>query len=258
MRLEEMRPAQIRAAAESGVPVVLPVGVIEAHGHHLPVGTDAIAATDCALRAAEQLPLVVAPTLWYGPSTYDVGAPEMGSMEVPFPVFAPYVEAVLRSLVRLGFKHIFVLIQHQGPGGEEGLACAAAAQRLWSETGRGQLGEGWWGRLTPEQQAEARPGPTIHLVTTVEGTQGTDKPIGGDHAGYWETSFIYGFRPHLVDLEELRRPDRPWYASRTKPAVEDATLAEGADTARRMVEGFVRVVCARTGRPLPAPGHRQT
>jgi creatinine amidohydrolase/Fe(II)-dependent formamide hydrolase-like protein len=195
---------------------------------------------------------VVAPTLWYGPSTYDVGAPAMGSLEVPFPAFAPYVEAVLRGLVRLGFGHLFVLCHHQGLGGEQGLACSVAAQRLWSEQGRAALGEGWWGRLAPAEQAAAKPGTAIHVVTTFDGLRDEPEPIRGDHAGYWETSFMYGFRPHLVDLAELRRPDRPWYATREHPAVEDATPAKGEAMARRLVEGFIRVVCARTGQPLPA------
>ena len=251
MRLEEMRPEQIRTAVRDGVPVILPVGVIEAHGFHLPVGTDAICAVDCAAGAAELVPLVVAPPLWYGPCTYDVGGPDMGSMEVPAAAFAPYVEAVLRSLVRLGFRHIFVLIQHQGPGGEEGLSCAMAAQKLWSEVARGRLGEGWWGRLTPAEQQAAPQRPPIHLVTTVEGTSPDPEPVGGDHAGYWETNFIYGFRPHLVDRAELARPDRPWYASRTHPAPEDATIETGAAITRRMVVGLVRVICNRTGQALP-------
>jgi len=251
MLLEEMRPRQIRAAVRKAVPAVLPVGVIETHGYHLPVGTDAIVATDCALRAARLTPLVVAPTIWYGPCTYDVGAPDLGSMEVPFAAFVPYVEAVIRSVVRLGFRHIFVLCHHQGSTGEQGLACAAAAQKLWSEVARARLGEGWWGRLSPAEQNATPLCPPIHVVTTLDGARDRHEPIGGDHAGYWETSFIYGFRPKLVKLAELKRGARPWYASRQAPAVEEASPADGTVIVKRMVDGFVRLVCARTGRPLP-------
>ena len=38
MRYELMRPCQIREAIDKRWPVVLPLGVIEYHSEHLPVG----------------------------------------------------------------------------------------------------------------------------------------------------------------------------------------------------------------------------
>ena len=37
MRFERLRPGQLRDAIEQGVPFVLPIGVMEYHGGHLPV-----------------------------------------------------------------------------------------------------------------------------------------------------------------------------------------------------------------------------
>ena len=40
MRFDRMRPAQLQAAIAAGTPVVLPIGVMEYHGGHLPAGVD--------------------------------------------------------------------------------------------------------------------------------------------------------------------------------------------------------------------------
>ena len=45
MRYELMRPHQIRDAVARNLPVILPLGVMEYHGEHLPVGMDSLAVT---------------------------------------------------------------------------------------------------------------------------------------------------------------------------------------------------------------------
>ena len=67
-------PALEAALARDPV-VILPIGALEQHGPHLPVGVDANSVEGVALRAAERLrgsePLtLVLPTLWYGYSPH--------------------------------------------------------------------------------------------------------------------------------------------------------------------------------------------
>ena len=52
MLFERMRPGQIREAVAAGLPFVLPIGVQEYHGEHLPVGMDLLAVTEVLLEAA--------------------------------------------------------------------------------------------------------------------------------------------------------------------------------------------------------------
>ena len=40
MRFVEMRPEQLQDAVRRNVPVLMPAGVVEYHGPHLPIGTD--------------------------------------------------------------------------------------------------------------------------------------------------------------------------------------------------------------------------
>ena len=43
MRYELMRPSQLREAIAKRTPIVLPLGVLEYHSEHLPVGMDTLA-----------------------------------------------------------------------------------------------------------------------------------------------------------------------------------------------------------------------
>jgi creatinine amidohydrolase len=56
---------QRRLTAEDAI-VILPVGALEQHGPHLPLGCDAVLATEMARRAAGRVGAVVAPALSYG------------------------------------------------------------------------------------------------------------------------------------------------------------------------------------------------
>lgn len=229
MRLEEMRPGQVREAATNGWPLVMPAGVIECHGHHLPCGCDAVFARELCYRVAEQIDCVVAPPIYYGPSTYCVGGPEMGSIDIHHSDFLPYARAVLRGFVNLGFQHIVVVIHHQGEGGEEALSFKLAGQSLWADVGTERMGRGWWGSIPPDQH---QPVPTFHVIGTV--APDVDPAIfRGDHAGFYETALMLGFRPELVDMDQLG-PDGPWYTL-GRPDVApacDATPEHG----RRMIE----------------------
>ena len=67
IRIECLRPGQLNAQRERCPLVFVPIGPLEYHGPHLPVGMDAISATQCALEASRRLGKgVVHPTLYWG------------------------------------------------------------------------------------------------------------------------------------------------------------------------------------------------
>lgn len=67
IRFELLRPAELNAELARCPLVFLPVAPLEYHGPHLPVGTDPINATQCALGACRRLGKgVVMPTLFWG------------------------------------------------------------------------------------------------------------------------------------------------------------------------------------------------
>ena len=77
MRLEHMRPHQIRAAIAAHVPAVLPIGVQEYHGEHLPVGVDLLAVTRAVERLEAEAPerLILLPAFAYGAASHAVAGP---------------------------------------------------------------------------------------------------------------------------------------------------------------------------------------
>lgn len=63
-KLEELTaPDFIKAVEKSSATCILPIGVFEKHGPHMPLGTDLYIAREIALRAAEKEYTVVFP--WY-------------------------------------------------------------------------------------------------------------------------------------------------------------------------------------------------
>jgi creatinine amidohydrolase len=66
VQLEMMLPHDIREAIAARPVVYLPLGTIEWHGEHLPVGLDALTAHGVSLAAAQRDGGIVYPTLYYG------------------------------------------------------------------------------------------------------------------------------------------------------------------------------------------------
>jgi creatinine amidohydrolase len=67
IRFEMLRPGQLRAELERAPLVFLPVGPLEYHGPHMPVGIDPLNAAFCAREACRRLGKgVVMPTLYMG------------------------------------------------------------------------------------------------------------------------------------------------------------------------------------------------
>ena len=63
-RMEDLSALQFKEAVrKSSKTVILPIGVLEKHGPHMPLGTDVFTAREMALRAAEEEYAVVFP--WY-------------------------------------------------------------------------------------------------------------------------------------------------------------------------------------------------
>ena len=116
-RLAEMPFTDIDPLVKSEkAQVILPVGVVEEHGAHLPLGLDSFAAEAYAASAAPHLEnagyeVVVAPTINYGVARAAIDFPGTLSLE-PETLRAMVVD-IGRSLARHGFKRQVVLNGHR-------------------------------------------------------------------------------------------------------------------------------------------------
>ncbi|MDQ3999884.1 MAG: creatininase family protein, partial [Actinomycetota bacterium] len=104
--LERMTYPQVERLASRTDFALLPVGPPEAHGPHLPLGTDLIAARELCERAARELAgrgteCLIAPLLSY--CLAEVASPFPGTITVRAEVVAALVADICRGLARSGF-----------------------------------------------------------------------------------------------------------------------------------------------------------
>lgn len=114
IRIEEMTWPMVKRALEEGYKtVIVPVGSIEQHGPHLPIGTDAYFGDCLGLRVAEKLgKTLVAPTLRPGCSEYHMDFP--GTITLSTETLMHVLRDVCVSLDRHGFENILLLPTHGG------------------------------------------------------------------------------------------------------------------------------------------------
>src|SRR3712207_2704530 len=131
---------------------LLPVGPPEAHGPHLPVGTDLIAARELCERAgrnlaARDVECLIAPLLPY--CLAEVAAPFPGTITVRPEVAAALVADICRSLARSGFRRTLVVSGHAE---EENLAALWAGAEQAAQVGAMVGVSRWYERSRSEER----------------------------------------------------------------------------------------------------------
>lgn len=109
--------------------VILPCGSLEEHGSHLPLGTDTLHAVALAHAVAEQVPVWVAPPIYYGLCRSSAQHP--GTIGVRGSTLQALVEDLIRSFYAQGMRQIVILSGHAG--GTHMAALIDAGERLLSE-----------------------------------------------------------------------------------------------------------------------------
>jgi creatinine amidohydrolase len=119
---EHMTVNEVRDAMDGGMRTVLvPLGVTEQHGHHLPLRTDCYNCEEISRRTAEQTGCFVAPTLAY---TYS-GGELPGTINVSPHVVTQIITEILRSLCLQGLQNIVLVLGHGGSENERATQEAA-------------------------------------------------------------------------------------------------------------------------------------
>ena len=146
-----------------------------------------------------------------------------------------YARGVLRGLLRLGFRRIYVWVFHQGDRGPLATTFHLAGTRLVEEKMGRERGEGWWGASKPE------PGDRTFDLIQVRSVlhPKSSPPAGGDHAGLNETSYMLAACGDRVDMSALR-PEGPWYTLQEGDRSDEATAERGNEMFEAMVAAWVQ------------------
>jgi creatinine amidohydrolase len=257
-KLEELTSPQIDAFDRQRTLFILPVGMIEGHGPHLPVGADTIGVTyeanGASTRVSRALPdwnIVMMPAVNYGQS----GANQLADMPIHPGTYA-IRQSTLRSLVadlggqiaQNGFKWIFVLNGHGAPTHNIGIneACDFVSETF----GVTML------HLTALFRADAAIQSNGAKINAKSFSAADLASFGMDvHAGVGETSGILAVRPDLVapnyrtlpsqvghSLEELRKISTApgWRGYLSSPA--KATAAHGQAIEAWWIDGFTDLI----------------
>jgi len=202
MRWIELTTTEMEAARERAQGVALiPVGSIETHGPHLPVGCDALVVERVADLVAREEPVVVLPPMPYTWSPQARRHP--GAITVQSTHLVAFLEDVCDEIWRNGFPKIVLLHAH---GGNIPMDTLMPMHMVERGKPYALYCIGPWGGLDPEVLSRER----------------QRAPIG--HACHVETSSLMFVRPDLAKLANLEGED---IAPREGPQVGSAQTGIG-------------------------------
>ena len=237
MEAEQANYIQLRRAAEGGVGVI-PMGSLEAHGPHLPCGTDSLIVEGILARAgaaSDAERVAIFPTVRY--SVVEWARPFASAGVSPATLLAKLVD-VAGDLHRLGFRKIVFVVGH----GNMPAAQLAVWQLRWQGT------HAMYGDVSPYEMAAERAGAMAAEPIT--------------HAGLIETSLMLALHPDLVNMAaavdgptDLYGREFPFPALRGREgvfcvpsvtdlpdAVEGRATAATAELGRRLLETYASAV----------------
>jgi creatinine amidohydrolase len=170
-----------KALEKAAYTAILPIGVLEKHGPHAPIGSDLIHVREWASRVAKREYAVVFPDYFYG-QIYEARH-QPGTFALPSRLIWELLDATCDEIARNGFKKILLV---NGHGGNPNFL-----------------------RFFVQSQLERRrdyvvyfydPGPDPALTEKINKMRKSD-PAGDQHAGERETSTLLYLRPELVQMD---------------------------------------------------------
>jgi len=130
VRLADLTTDDVRALlARPRTAALVPVGSVEPHGPHLPLGTDTVI-SDCAslravpILASRGIDAVVAPSVPYGVTNYAGGF--AGALSIPREALVAFLRALADALLKDGWQRVAFVNNHLEPAHDAAVREAAA------------------------------------------------------------------------------------------------------------------------------------
>lgn len=177
MYLAKMNYLEVEEYLKKSDTIVIPVGSLENHGKHMPLGTDTMIPDKIAEYLDQRCDLLIAPTLNYGATDDLVGFAGTVSLGVEGLIFL--LRTICDQLYRYGFRHFMILNGHGG----NNAAIQAVGMHLYRK-GAYLANLNWWlmaGQINPDW--------------------------AGGHGGGEETAGVMAVDPSLIKTEYLELPE---------------------------------------------------
>ena len=178
---------------------VIPMGCVEKHGLHLPLGTDTLQASHIVWEASKIEPVCVFPDFIFGDLSENTQHTPAGTISLPLETEMLLLEQLCEQIARNGFKKIIVFNGHGG-------------NRAWLSAFQRKL--------------ESKPHDYVFMIVNIhcdvmkriakaqafKGFSEKDKelvmrckdnPPRDGHAGYSETAYIMAVSPESVKMDRL-------------------------------------------------------
>ncbi len=186
-RIAELTTESLKALLETHAVVALvPVGSVEPHGPHLPLGTDTVISEAAILRAAivlenkpeRPIAALLAPAIPYGVTCFAEGF--AGAISVPAEALTAFARAVVAGYLATGFTHVCLVNNHLEPAHDAAVRAAVTGFAAGRASVACPLSRRWGRTLSAEFKS------------------------GACHAGRYETSLVLAAAPTTVDTAAAR------------------------------------------------------
>jgi creatinine amidohydrolase len=174
-------PDFVKAVEKSGGTCIIPAGILEKHGSHLPLSSDLIQAREIASRAASMEYALVYPEYYFGQIFEAKHQP--GTIAYSNDLIWRILEETCEELSRNGIKKIVIV---NGHGGNNHFLAYFCQSQLASRKDYVVV------LFTPDDSG---------IDEQIRGLRVTSE---GGHADEVETSVVYAIRPDLVHAERAR------------------------------------------------------
>lgn len=174
VQAEFLLPHEVDTALATRSVVYLPMGSIEYHAAHLPIGLDGLTAHGICTRSAAAAGGIVLPTLYYGVGGGHTGYPWTIMASSP----ATISDLLEQALCRLQQFGVQLAVLFTGHFADEQLSMINDIAEGWNASGK-------------------------QLRVLALSISGSDAGVAPDHAGIFETSALYAMWPDRVELDRL-------------------------------------------------------
>ena len=209
------------AALDRKLPVIIPLGLIEAHGPHLATSVDMDTAAYFARRIAENTGAILLPVLPYGFA--DEMAEYVGTVGVSADTMAAIVTDISCRLCQHGFKRQIFLSGH----GANKLPVEMAFYRIWEKH------------------------PDLQAVYWNYWSEAGFNKIAHADKGETEIALAVGTKSHMERVKDFK-VNKPWYRIRSRAeicpgtgGINGAPSQADPEEGERMREEIVRILSDR-------------